>query len=130
MANRHEHTFQFKASEISGAATREENYHRERQAYWEEELRGAMDRVRETSGVKIEEQVVTGGSRPVVSVDYGDHAAYIRMQDAWVKAHSHREAAERFETDAKVYMTQDVRTYELSTDDVHHYRLGGGPRET
>lgn len=129
MSKRDEHTFQFTAERIAAAAAEEGAYHRTRLACWQDELRTATDRVQETASIKIEEQPITGGFRPVVSVDYGDPAAHARMQDAYGKVQSHREAAERFETDATVYGTQQGRVYELATDDVHYYRLGGGNRE-
>lgn len=129
MSKRQEHTFQFTAQQIALAAREEAAYHRSRQAYWERELEAATNRVKETAGVKIEKQPITGGWRPHVAVDLGDSAAYSRMQDAFAKVESHREQAEEFETDTGVYGTQGDRVYELATSDVHHYRLGGGRRE-
>lgn len=71
---------------------------------------------------------MTGGKRADVVVDHGDPSAYKRMQEAFEKIGNHREAAERYETDARIYETQRDRTYELSADDVHYFRLAGEPR--
>jgi hypothetical protein len=128
MSKRSEHTFEFAATTITEAAGNEADYHEARALYWQDELETAIARVRETAGVKIEEQAMTGGYRPVVSVDYGDSAAYLRMQDAFAKAQTHREDAERYRTDQRVYGSQNGRVYELDSDDVHHFRLGGEER--
>ena len=133
--SRDEHQFQFKATEIAAAAKAEADYHEGRIEYWENEFETSFKRVEETIGAKITKQHVTGGERFDVQVDYGDPIAYRRMCEAQVKIEKHREAAERFRTDEKVYGTQGPtgmrsdRMYELSTVDVHYYRLGGGSRE-
>ncbi len=127
--SRADHLFTFHADEIADAARGEAKYHEDRLAYWKGEYEVAATRVEETIGAKIDRQQVTGGERVVVVVDYGDPAAYKRLQEAWEKSADHREAAERFRTDERLYGTQSNRVYELTTEDVHYYRLGGGPRE-
>jgi hypothetical protein len=129
MPGRTEHSFQFSADAISLAAAAEAHYHEQRTLYWQEEMDKAYKRVEATIGAKIQQQQVTGGWRAEVVVDYGDPAAYRRLNEAGGKVQKHREAAGRFRTDERLYATQGDRTYELSVDDVHYYRLGGGPRE-
>jgi hypothetical protein len=127
--SRSEHAFQFKASEIAAAAGAEANYHETRTVYWQLEMDSAYKRVEATIGARIQQQPITGGWRADVVVDYGDPAASRRLNEAGNKVQRHREAAERFRTDERLYGTQADRVYELSTEDVHYFRLGGGPRE-
>lgn len=129
MSKRSEHTFQFKAFEIAEAAAIEAAYHEERLEHWQHRSAEALVIVRETVGAKITERHVTGGTEVDVVVDYGDPEAWREYQTAFGKIRSHREAAERYRTDQRVYETQNVRVYELDTDDVHHFRLSGEPRE-
>lgn len=126
---RKEHSFQFHASQIAEAAKREAEYHEDRATYWAGEMETAYDVVERTMGVKIVKQQHTGGWSPSVTVDYGDPAAYSRMQGAGAKVQSHQKAAEQFRTDEKLYGTQGDRVYDLDVTDVHYYRLGGGSRE-
>lgn len=70
-----------------------------------------------------------GGTRMDVVVNYGDPAAYQRMNEASSKIARHREDAQRFLSDAQVYSSQGEMHYSLDTDDVHHFRLSGKPRE-
>jgi hypothetical protein len=123
---RSEHEFQFKASEIAEAARAEAEYHEDRLEYWGAEFDASFERVEATIGATIKKQHVTGGERFDVAVDYGDPAAYRRMIEAQAKIDRHRDAAEQFRTDEKVYGTQGERVYELSVADVHYYRLGAG----
>jgi hypothetical protein len=51
------------------------------------------------------------------------------MQEAFVKIQSHVKAAEQYESDARVYGTQDEFPYHLSSEDVHYFRMGGETRE-
>lgn len=127
--SRADHTFQFKASQICAAANTEASYHEERLKYWESEYEKSVVRVKETAGIKFEEQEMTGGKRLSVALDFGDDNAYRRLHTSYNKIDWHRAMAEKLRTDAVVYGTQGDRVYELSTDDVHYYRLGGGSRE-
>lgn len=127
--NRKEHLFLFSASDIAKAAAAEAEYHEERKAYWEKEYDAAVAIVEKTAGAKVQKQAVTDGYRVDVVIDYGDPAAYRRMQESFSKINSHREDAERFRTDERVYGSQSDRLYELDSDDVRHFRLGGEPRE-
>ena len=129
MSKRSEHTFQFNAEAIAAAARAEAEYHEERAKFWEEEQRKAEEEVLANAKVVVRRMPVTMGERIDVSVDYGNPAAYTRLQESFVKLVKHREAAERFRSDQQVYATQDDRMYELDTDDVHHFRLHGGRRE-
>lgn len=129
MTKRTEHLFQFTAYKIASAAAIEAEYHEQRVMYWQTEMDEAYKRVEATMSARIQQQPITGGWRADVVVDYGDPAAYRRLNEAGNKIHSHREAAERFRTEQQIYETQRERMYDLDTDDVHHYRLGGGPRE-
>jgi 2-iminoacetate synthase ThiH len=126
---REKHLFELPADKIAAGAKAEAEYHRKREAYWKEEYAASLEIVKNTASLEVKEVSVTGGVRAQVSVKYGDPAAYSRMDEAFGKIARHREAAERFETDAKTYGTQGGRMYELDTADVHYYRLGGGPRE-
>lgn len=129
MSNRLEHHFGFAAGEIAAAADLEAEYHEERRAYWQGQYGLAKVKVQESAGVRFVEQEVTGGTRMDLVIDYGDPNAWKLMQEAWTKMIAHREAAERFRSDAALYGSQDPgRTYELSSDDVHYFRLGGGRR--
>jgi 3-keto-L-gulonate-6-phosphate decarboxylase len=126
---REKHLFQFNAKAIADAAALEAKYHRDRERYWKQEQADSLKIVQKTAKIVVKEVAVSGGTRPEVTLDYGDASAQIRMNEAFYKAANHRQAAERFETDAKVYGTQGERVYELETADVHYYRLGGGARE-
>lgn len=130
MSIRDKHLFQFSAQKIAVAAKAEAVYHREREKYWLEEYEMSLGRVKATAGVEFKEYPVTGGMRVSMEVSYGDLPALNRMQEAYAKLGRHREQAERFETDARVYETQGEQSYDLSTDDVHYFRLGGQPRES
>jgi hypothetical protein len=127
--SRTEHEFQFQSHSIAKAAKEEAEYHEERLRYWQDAYENAAEVVEATIGAKLVRQPITGGFQVSVVVDYGDKDAYDRMQQAFQKISDHRAAAERFRSDEKVYGTQNDRVYELSLDDVHYYRLGGGPRE-
>lgn len=129
MAARTEHKFQFKASEIAAAARAEAEYHEGRVSHWAARRDAALARVTETARVKVTEMQVTGGTQANLVIDYGDPEAWHEYQVAYQKVQSHTAAAERYRTDQRVYATQADRAYELDTDDVHHFRLGGQPRE-
>lgn len=126
---REKHLFEFPAGDIAEAAKLEAVYHEEREQYWRSEYARSVDVVRGTARVKITEYPVTGGMRADVTVDYGDLSAYNRMTESFSKADNHRLAAERFRIEERLYSTQSGRVYELDSDDVAHYRLGGEPRE-
>jgi hypothetical protein len=128
MSERAKHLFQFHADKIAGCAKVEASYHQERQAFWETELEEATKRVEATAGVRVQRVAITGGWRPEVVVNYGDPAAYDRMGEAGRKIQEHRQAMERFLSDAALYATQD-RVYELDADDVSNFRLNGKVRE-
>lgn len=129
MSHRAEHRFQFEACEIAEAAAEEAVYHDTRAKYWQEEQDKAVELLRATAKVEFIERHVTGGKEIDVAVDYGDGDLYAQMRRAYSKARTHREAAERFRSDAEVYGTQGERIYELDLDDVHHFRLHNGERE-
>lgn len=126
---REEHEFQFPANKVAEAAAREAEYHEQRAAFWEGERDQSFKRVKETASLEIKEQNITGGKRMDVTVDYGDMAAYRRLNEAVGKIESHQSAAERFRAEEHVYGTQGDRAYELTAKDVHYFRLGGGERE-
>jgi hypothetical protein len=129
MAERSKHLFQFTADKIAKCAKHEAVYHRERQTWWRQEYDKAVATVKATAKIEVRVYPVTGGDRADLNIDYGDVAAYKRMQEAWDKLCQHRKAAEAFATDAEVYGSQGERVYELDAADVLHYRLGGGTRE-
>jgi hypothetical protein len=126
---REKHTFKFRAKVIADAAQEEASYHREREGYWRIEYEESWAKVKQTAHIEFRESQHTNGSHMEAYVDYGDPMAILRANEAKSKIESHRQAAERYETDARVYGTQQD-TYELSTDDVHYFRLGGEPRES
>lgn len=130
MAERAKHLFEFKATDIAKAAREESRYHTERLLFWQKELAEATEIVEKTAKVTVKRQEHTGGWSPVVAVDYGDPAAYQRMQQAAQKIQSHRAAADRFESDGTLYGTQGDRYYELDAEDVAHFRLNGRERES
>jgi hypothetical protein len=129
MSKRQEHSFQFKATQIAVAAKAEAEYHEQRIAYWQAEFEKAYARVEATIGAKIERQQVTGGWQSIITVNHGDPAAALRLSQSERKIQDHQKAAERLRSDQQLYETQGERAYDLDTDDVHHYRLGGGPRD-
>lgn len=126
---RTEHTFEFPATRISEAAHDEAEYHEQRLKYWQGEYEDAILIVENTISAKVVRRDITGGNTVDVAVDYGDQAAWQQAQRAFRKIATHREAAEQFRTDERVYGTQMGRIYELDIADVHHFRLGGNPRE-
>lgn len=125
---RTEHRFQYSAELIARAALAEAEYHQDRLGFWQHEYTAAAERVRATAGIALRAFQVTGGERIDVVVDYGDPAAYKRMQEAWAKMVEHRHAEERYHSDAAVYQTQADRAYELDLEDVRYFRLGGEAR--
>ena len=125
---RTEHRFQFSASAIAAAAQAEAEYHKQRMAFWADAYGTAMTTVQATARVDFKEYQVTGGVRIDAVVTYGDPAEWKRAQEAWGKIHEHRQAADRFITDARIYGTQGERIYELDSEDVHYFRLGGEAR--
>lgn len=127
---RKDHTFKFPASVIAKAAKDEAAYHKERVRFWKAELSRSMKIVKKTANIKWKESIVTGGVHWDGYISYGDQAAYNRANEATNKISSHLQMQSRFETDARVYGTQEDHEYELSTDDVHYFRLGGEPRES
>lgn len=129
MAERNKHLFQFQADRISEAAKEEAAYHEEREAHWRERAEKALVEVESTIGAKVVRQPVSGGEQVTIAVDYGDRAAWDEYLLADSKVKSHRAAAERYRTDERVYGSQGVTAYDLDADDVHHFRLGGEPRE-
>jgi hypothetical protein len=122
------HLFTFPAARIAEACEAEAKYHLVRLAYWQGEQDAATEIVTETCSAKVAKREHTGGYTVDVVVNYGDPAAYQRMQESARKVQTHRDLAERFETERDVYATQDG-TYELTQEDVHYFRLGGGGRE-
>lgn len=127
--SRIDHEFQFFASVIAEAAKKEATYHRERWEFWNAEYAKAIATVKDTASIEIVTFPISGGERADVVVKYGDPAAHKRMGEAFTKMQEHRKDAERYETDERVYATQvDKRVYELSTDDVHYFRLGHNRR--
>jgi hypothetical protein len=121
--SRQDHEFEFEAGVIADAAAARAAHHEEREAYWQVEYDRAVARVRETVGAKVVEQEVSGGKRAEVVVDYGDPSAYRRMQEAYSKIASHRDAARAFRSDESVYESQRGRLYELDLADVHYFGL-------
>lgn len=126
--SRDKHEFQFAAGAVADAAKGEATYHRAREVHWRGLYAEAVAQVKGTASIKVSEIDVTGGKQAHVTVEYGDPAAYRLMGLAFEKMQSHRRDAERYETDYRVYATQGDRTYELSGDDVHYFRLGGEQR--
>lgn len=129
MSNRNTHLFQFTAQNISQAAMELAVYHREREEYWQKEFDTSLGRVTETAGVKVEKFAVTGGWRAEVMVNYGDPAAYHRMNEAACKIQEHSKLYDHYRREANLYATQGVRNYDLDPDDVQFFRLNGAPRE-
>lgn len=129
MSSRSEHKFEFKASEIATAAAEARMYHEERLKHWQARSDDALATVEGTIGAKVVRRQQTNGDAADVIVDYGDPDAWREYQLAFGKVRTHRQAAERYQTDERVYGTQGDRPYDLDTDDVHHFHLGGQGRE-
>lgn len=129
MSERNNHKFQFSASQIARAAQAEAEYHEQRIEHWREREQAALARVEATIGASVTKHEVTGGTAYGLNATVGDREAWTELQLAERKIRSHQDAADRYRTDHRVYSTQDDRAYELDTDDVHHFRLGGQPRE-
>lgn len=128
MSERSNHRFQFTANAIAAAAEAEATYHEERAEHWRERAEKALVTVKNSISAKVVEHEVTGGKRATVQVNYGDRAAWNEYELAYGKTEQHRTDADRYRTDQQLYGTQGERTYELDTDDVHHFRLGGQDR--
>lgn len=130
MTERSSHRFEFTAKQIADAAAAEAAYHADRALHWKGREALALARVKETIGAKLIEREMTGGTQAEVVGDYGDPDAWREYQLARSKRITHTEAEERFRTDTRVYASQDQgRLYDLDTDDVHYFRLGGGERD-
>ncbi len=129
MSKRNEHTFKFKANQIAEAAEIQAIYHEKRLAYWEKEYNDNVLIVEKTIGAKLVRQQMTRGYRIDVVVDYGDPSAYRRLNEAFEKMESHRELAEQFWSDQKVYSTQGDRSYDMDLGDVQYYHLDGRAQE-
>jgi len=126
---REKHLFEFTGEKIAEAAKAQADYHAGRLDYWREEYEQAADTIRKTAKIDFREVAVTGGSRFEAVICYGDPGALARLDEACRKIMTHKQAHERFASDARIYATQGDRCYELETADVHYYRLGGGPLE-
>lgn len=131
MSERSAHKFEFSARQIAEAAAAEAAYHEDRVEHWRERYETAAARVRKTVSAKVTETEATGGVKHLsVSIDYGDPEAWNEATLAHRKMQEHRTAADRYRTDERVYGTQRDRPYDLDTEDVHHFRLGGQERES
>lgn len=126
---RNTHKFEFSAVAIATAATAEAEYHEARLVHWQQRAHTAIEKVRQQASIKLIEQEVTNGKRYGLHIDHGDPEAWSDYLLAADKVESHRQAAERFRVDERVYGTQGERPYLLDTDDVHFYRLGDQERE-
>ena len=129
MSERNNHKFQFVASIIAAAAKEQAEYHEGRVDHWRDRESDALAKVEATMKVKITKHEVTGGTRYGLHAYAGDSEAWTELQLAETKIQSHLAQARRYRTDERVYSTQGSRVYELDTDDVHHFRLGGEDRE-
>jgi hypothetical protein len=63
-----------------------------------------------------------------VYADTGDGVAFRQASEAYMKIVAHREAYQRYRSDAELYATQGERVYDLDADDVFHFRLNGRER--
>lgn len=141
MSERKKHLFKFTAKQIAEAAAGEQAYHEERLKYWQGELRDSILIIEKTAKVVIKRLQVSGGERLDLQVDYGDRSAYSRMMESQEKIDLHRKAADQYATDYRVYQSQADKfenshsalaspvIYDLDVEDVHHFRLGGEPRD-
>lgn len=123
MSERSKHTFQFDAHQIANAAQKRAEYHEGRLEHWTQRRDKALERVKETVSAKVIEQDQTNGKLVNVVVEYGDPEAWGDYQLAWSKANSHKQNAERYRSDERVYRSQRMRNYELDADDVYHFHL-------
>lgn len=120
------HLFEFAAAAISAAAEKAASYHTQRVAWWKAEQAKAQAVVEATASVSVRPVPVTGGERIDVVVNYGDPAAYARLQECCGKWQRHQAQADRYRVDAQLYGSQSAgRLYELTADDVAHFRLDG-----
>lgn len=127
MSIRKTHSFQFNAKQIAAAAKLEAAYHLERAAWWNAEHEKAMTAAR-AAGVQVREYQVTGGKRAELMFD-PSHAD--RLTEASNKRKWHQDAADLLEVEAASYATQlEGTVYALDHEDIQHFRLAGGPRES
>jgi hypothetical protein len=125
VSGREDHVFQFDAGQIAAHAQAKAEYHAGRLDYWRGEYDRSVARVEETVAAEVVKQPVTNGYDVRVVVDYGDPAAYQRMQQSFQKIGRHTELLEHYRAQAKVYKTQGKRTYELTAADVAYFGLDG-----
>ena len=123
---RDKHLFQFSGAKISIAAASEAKYRRSRVEFWKAEQEIAIDKLKKCS-VEVSEYPITGGveARATINPELSRRAS-----ECASKIRDHQQAAERYEIEAVAYGTQGDRIYELQSDDVVYFRLGGGTRES
>lgn len=125
---RQQHRFQFKAEQIADAAKSEAEYHETRIAHWAERRDKALEAVKQTISAEVTETEVTGGVQASVQVKYGDPEAWQEYRLAYSKVQSHASDMDEYLVDEQLYRTQGDRVYDLDTEDVQHFRLGGQVR--
>lgn len=122
---REKHLFQFTAKQISEAAGTEAKYHEDRASHWNTRYEAAVTKAK-SSTVRIQEYDVTGGKQARIMFD--DEAA-LEIDLACRKRDQHNRDAMAFRVEEACYGSQGDHVYELSGDDVMHFRLAGGTRE-
>ena len=122
---RDKHEFQFTGKQISEAADREAQYHRNRLQFWDQEKNVAVEAIK-GAGLQVRQYEVTGGMTTQVVFDPTLQA---RLSQCESKIIIHKRAKDEYQIHAACYGTQPDRSYELNPDDVIYFRLAGGARE-
>lgn len=111
-------TFQYESATLKAACDKEAGYHRDREAYYDQQASELETQLRE-KGVELREQQVTGGAQfsAVVDPQLGQMLTVARS-----KRDTHRQSAELFEAYAGAFGASNT-VHWLTIDDVRYFGI-------
>jgi len=112
-------TFAFNGSAVAEAATAKVAYHRDRTAYWDNEIAKAENAIR-SGGIDIRRYENTVGHRNEVIIDPNLAG---RLSEAQSKRESHERKAGEYADWAAVLKLDPEKLLDLSFEDVLHFGL-------
>ena len=115
-------TFPYNGSEIMEACQKQAAYHREREQYYDTEVKALEPKMKRS--VKVKTQQVTGGPQFMAEVNQtiaAQHAEAKQRRDA------HAGKAKRFEAYVGAFSTQQGIQFRLTIEDVDYFALHRDP---
>jgi len=125
---RDEHLFKFSGKTIGTAALEERAYHAERVVHWQEEKKKAVAKIK-SSHIEITEHLYDSKYEASIFVET-DRDDKDRLVESINKIHFHEKAVTLFQIKAVTYGDNPDVEYDLTLEDIVHFRLAGGPRES